>query len=160
MSFDIIESMNISSFQQVSLSASQVILALMARDLAEDLGFVFWEALLLFYFPVPGVEPMASGMLNKHSTAMDSWYACLNYDLRMYFILMLATLRPFLWLPVLPYSAVTFKGVSFKLGWTSKVIRFTAYSFPMWNHRVAHNSHTSGWNWGTLFLQVPSISWA
>lgn len=33
MSIDIIESMNISSFQQGSFTASQVILALMARDL-------------------------------------------------------------------------------------------------------------------------------
>lgn len=72
MSIDIIESMNISSFQQVSFTASQVILALMARDPAEDLVFVFWEALLIVYFPVLGVEPMASGMLDKHSTAKDS----------------------------------------------------------------------------------------
>lgn len=100
LSFDIIESMNISSFQQVSFFASQVILALTARDLAEDLVFVFQEALLLIYFSVLGVELMTSGVLDKHSTATDSWYVCLNYDLRMYFILMLATLRPFLCLPV------------------------------------------------------------
>lgn len=72
MSIDIIESMNISSFQQGSFSVSQVILALVARDLAEDLVFVFWEVLLLVYFPVLGVEPMASGMLDKHSTVTDS----------------------------------------------------------------------------------------
>lgn len=72
MSIDIIESMNISSFQQGSFSVSQVILALVASDLTEDLVFVFWEALLLVYFPVLGVEPMASGMLDKHSTAKDS----------------------------------------------------------------------------------------
>lgn len=144
MSFYITESVNISSFQQVSFSASQVILALVARDLAEDLVFVFWEALLLIYFPVLGVETMASGMLDKHSTATDSWYVCLNYDLRIYFILILATLRPFLCLPVLSHSAVTFKGINFKLGWTSKVRRFTAYSFPMRNHRVAQNCHASG----------------
>lgn len=66
---------------------------------------------------------------------------CLNYGLRIYYILTLATLRPFLCLPVLPHSAVTFKGVSFKLGWTSEVIRVTAYSFPMQNQSSSEFSH-------------------
>lgn len=66
---------------------------------------------------------------------------CLSYGLRIYYILTLATLRPFLCLSVLPHSAVTFKGVSFKLGWTLEVIWVTAYSFSMRNQSSSEFSH-------------------